>query len=235
MDKQAISFVMGKRLKELREERGLSHDKLIRQLNERYEISVSRDSVMAYEISDESRAKASKLPNMGMRVETLYCLADFYGVSLDYLLGKTDVIAINGDLAQAARYTGLPAASIGKLHELSTVPHAHCRSLIFVVDRILTDRADDFIVWAWRAAMAGCCPKIGLEMDELLKIRRDADMHLVEAANTKVSKTIEVPIDEYEQLCISTAANIIRESAYKALQDFKNKFSVAFQEEKSQK
>ena len=118
MDKQAISFVMGKRLKKLREERGLSHDKLIKQLNEQYGISVSRDSLMAYEISDESRAKASKLPNMGMRVEFLYCLADFYGVSLDYLLGKTDVKAADCNLQYISDYIGLSESVLQKMNEL---------------------------------------------------------------------------------------------------------------------
>lgn len=117
MDKQEISFVLGKRLKELREERGLSHVDLIKQLNERYGVAVSRDSVMAYEISDETRAKASKLPNMGMRVEYLYCLADFYGVSLDYLLGRTDEKTIDIDVRSICEKTGLSKESVEILSE----------------------------------------------------------------------------------------------------------------------
>lgn len=115
MDKQAISFAMGKRLKDLREERSLSHDNLIKQLNAKYGISVSRDSLMAYEISDESRTKASKFPNMGMRVEYLYCLADFYGVSLDYLLGKTDVRIPDCTVQSMCKYTGLSEYAVETL------------------------------------------------------------------------------------------------------------------------
>lgn len=107
MNRQRVSFTLGRRLRELREERGLSHVELIKQLNEKYSISVSRDSIMAYEIADGSRAKASKLPNMGMRVETLYCLADFYGVSLDYLLGKTEVFDFDVDIRGICEKTGL--------------------------------------------------------------------------------------------------------------------------------
>lgn len=117
MDRQHTSFVLGARLKALREERGLSHVDLIKQLNEKYGISVSRDSVMAYEISDETRAKASKLPNMGMRVETLYCLADFYGVSLDYLLGKTTVKAADCNMQYMSGYTGLSEQTLEILHQ----------------------------------------------------------------------------------------------------------------------
>lgn len=139
MDKQDISFAMGKRLKELREERGLSHDKLIKQLNERYGISVSRDSVMAYEISDKSRSKASKFPNMGMRAETLYCLADFYRVSLDYLLSNTDVKSSDTNLKSVCEYTGLSEQSVKNIlciSHLESPPPAEVPPL-YALDRIL--------------------------------------------------------------------------------------------------
>lgn len=95
MDRKNISFTFGTRLKELRQEHGLSHVQLSNQLKNKYGISVSRDSLMAYEVADDARSKADKLPNLGMRVEYLYCLADFYGVSLDYLVGNTDYRDIN--------------------------------------------------------------------------------------------------------------------------------------------
>ena len=71
MDRQRISFTLGNRLEELRKSKGLTHVALAKQLKEIYGIEVSRDSLMAYEISSEFRAKASKLPNLGMRVEYL--------------------------------------------------------------------------------------------------------------------------------------------------------------------
>lgn len=117
MDRQHTSFVLGARLKALREEQGLSHVDLAKQLNEKYGISVSRDSLMAYEISDESRAKADKLPNMGMRVEYLYCLAGFYGVSIDYLLGKTEVKAADCNMQYMSDYTGLSEEALEILHK----------------------------------------------------------------------------------------------------------------------
>lgn len=204
------------KLSEIMKERQVSQEKLASALG------VKRQTVSLYKTGQSS-------PN----AEQLRKIAEFFGVSSDWLLGLSNEKEMNGDLAQAARYTGLPANSIKRLHELSTASNVHPKSLLLVVDRILTDRADDFITWVWRAAMAGCCHKTGLEMAELSEIRRDADIRLVEAANSGVSKTIEVAIDEYEMLCISTAIGIIRDSTDKALQDFKNKFSVAFQAEKS--
>ena len=115
MERQNISFTLGERLKKLREERDLSHDKLIKQLYEKYNISLSRDSVMAYEIADEFRAKASKLPNLGMRVETLYYLASFYGVSVDYLLGKTDEPVPNITIRTICEQTRLSPEAVEKL------------------------------------------------------------------------------------------------------------------------
>ena len=82
------SFVMAKRLKELREGKNLSHVKLAKALKEQYGIEVSRDSLMAYEVSDPNSTKAYR--NEGMKVEYLRCLAEFYEVSVDYLLGYTN-------------------------------------------------------------------------------------------------------------------------------------------------
>ena len=119
MDRQGVSFTLGQRLKDLREERGLSHIELIKQLSDKYGTSISRDSLMAYEIADETRAKASKLPNLGMRVEYLYCLADFFEVSIDYLLGKTDTKSVEYNIQSACGYTGLSEAAITMIRTLA--------------------------------------------------------------------------------------------------------------------
>lgn len=82
------SLIMAARLKQLRKERKLSHVSLSTALNQQYGIDISRDSLMSYEVTDPNHNKPYK--NEGMRVEYLRCLADFYGVSSDYLLGLTD-------------------------------------------------------------------------------------------------------------------------------------------------
>lgn len=53
---------------------------------DKYGINISVDSLKNYEVSKVPHAKAYK--NEGMRVEYLRCLADFYGVSADYILGQ---------------------------------------------------------------------------------------------------------------------------------------------------
>lgn len=82
------SILMAQRLKDLRKEKNISHVSLSNAIKEKYGIEISRDSLMSYEVSDPNHTKAYK--NEGMRVEYLRCLADFYGVSSDYLLGLTD-------------------------------------------------------------------------------------------------------------------------------------------------
>ncbi len=62
------------RLKELREERRLSQDGLALKLN------VSQSTISAYEIGDRT-------PDL----ETLITIAQFFGVSLDYLAGLSDL------------------------------------------------------------------------------------------------------------------------------------------------
>ena len=62
------------RLKELREERRLSQDGLALKLN------VSQSTISAYEVGDRT-------PDL----ETLIAIAQFFGVSLDYLAGQSDL------------------------------------------------------------------------------------------------------------------------------------------------
>ena len=97
MNERERSAKMGERLKILRENtfqdgKKLSHVTLRDKLKELYGIEISRDSLMNYEVSDIAHSKFGT--NLKMRVEYLYCLADFYGVSTDYLLGISNYKSI---------------------------------------------------------------------------------------------------------------------------------------------
>lgn len=84
----STSLVMATRLKSLREQQGLSHVALAKALKDKYGIDISRDTLMNYEVADPNHTKAGK--NKGMRAEFLWCFADYYEVSSDYLLGFSD-------------------------------------------------------------------------------------------------------------------------------------------------
>lgn len=72
---------MGVRLKELRQEKGISLSKLSEILKEKYDISVSTSQLMYYEKGErEPRNK-----------QVWGKLADYFGVSEAYLLGYNDV------------------------------------------------------------------------------------------------------------------------------------------------
>ena len=107
--------VMARRLKAERNKKGLSHVKLCEALQEKYGIAISKDSLINYEVSDETHPKAGS--NMAMRVEYLSCLADFYGVSMDYLAGKTDEPSPDVSLQAASAYTGLSGEALNALRQ----------------------------------------------------------------------------------------------------------------------
>lgn len=104
---------MAERLKQLREGRGLSHDKLSKALADQYGVKISPDSLINYEVADANHTKAYK--NQGMRVEYLRCLANFYQVSADYLIGITDVKSQDPSIATIVKSTGLSERSIYRL------------------------------------------------------------------------------------------------------------------------
>lgn len=89
----SISDGIAERLKDLREnwkdESGkinkLSHRELADRINTRFGASLHPDTLKFYE-AKSGHSKAGN--NMGMKLETLLFLADFYQVSTDYILGR---------------------------------------------------------------------------------------------------------------------------------------------------
>lgn len=190
MDRQGVSFKMGQRLKDLREGRDLSHVDLIKQLSEKYGISISRDSLMAYEIADQTRAKASKLPNLGMRVEYIYCLADFFGVSADYLLGRTDIKSADTDLQGVCGYTGLGQAAAEHLHRTAVDDNVPNMVIAFLNSFLGGHpRIEEFAVSAWRAAMTQAINWMdidnGVFLDDIQEIPEDEQRQIENGTLTK--------------------------------------------------
>ena len=117
--KHETSTIMAERLKALRESRGLSHEKLSIAISQQYGDNtepsedkrlISRDSLINYE-------KASG-KNLGMRAEHLMRLANFYGVSTDYLIGLTDKKTPDTTAQGVIDYTGLSEENVKTLHEM---------------------------------------------------------------------------------------------------------------------
>lgn len=114
------SIIMANRLKQLREGKGLSHEKLSRALYDQYQVKISPDSLMNYEVSDPGHTKAYK--NQGMRVEYLRCLADFYGVSADYILGADVPMSTDVSVREIVNKTGLTEDNVVSLIAWANLP-----------------------------------------------------------------------------------------------------------------
>ncbi|MBQ8264306.1 MAG: hypothetical protein IJY96_06000 [Oscillospiraceae bacterium] len=93
--------ITAQRLRELRERKGYSHSVLADKFNRMYEnlsytdkdgqkrsISLSESALKSFEVGDKPHSK--RLAGDGMGIRYLRCLADFYDVSADYLLGLSD-------------------------------------------------------------------------------------------------------------------------------------------------
>lgn len=108
-----LSFTIATRLKQLREEKALSHQRLCESLDKTLGITISRDSLINYEVDSEYHPASYK--NLGMRIEYLHALAAFYGVSTDYILGLTDTKSPAQEVQDVCRITGLSENSICSL------------------------------------------------------------------------------------------------------------------------
>ena len=108
------------RLKQLRHNAGLSTRALTEKLVSTYGINISEASLKNYEVNDEFNSKAGKIT--GMKIEYLSCLADFYNVSTDYLLGKTDTASRNESVQGMREYTKLTEEAIEELHRVPYLP-----------------------------------------------------------------------------------------------------------------
>lgn len=104
--------VLANRLRDLREEKRLSWDRLAEAMKDGYGIQIHRDTLKFYEAKG-NHSKAGN--NKAMKAEYLYCLADFYGVSVDYLLGRTDTRSPNADIQAIMQKTALSESTV---HEL---------------------------------------------------------------------------------------------------------------------
>ena len=71
--------IVGKRLKELRNERQLTMEMVVTDMNNKYNIEITRGNLSRWE---------NNVNTPTLRLAAYLCL--YYGISLDYLLGLTD-------------------------------------------------------------------------------------------------------------------------------------------------
>ncbi len=209
--------VFATRLREIMKERGENQTTLADKLTSQY-VAIQRQTISLY-MNGQSKPDT----------ERLTAIARVLNVSADWLLGLSDERSINGDLAQACRYTGLPSNSVNRLHELATTNEA-LKASLWVIDEILNERSQDLETWVWRAAMSSCCTNN--QIDEFATIRHDADAKLLEIAKLGDKSDItavDVPIFDYETICTSAAIEIVQKSTENALKKYKEYFRKVFE------
>lgn len=114
-DKHKI--VTAKRLKELRNDQHISHATLKTKISEQYGLDISKDSLIKYEVDEIQHSSFGA--TSGMSAEKLFCLAKYFGVSVDYLLGNTDIKSPAPQMQEACDYTGFSEKAIEVIRHIN--------------------------------------------------------------------------------------------------------------------
>lgn len=104
-----------KRLRELRGK--TSYEKLSENIGKKFPDGISADSLKIYEISNPKHKKYNN--GFGMKISNLFQLAEYYGVSTDFLLGRTEIKTDNIEEASDCKYVQLSEDAIEALNEFS--------------------------------------------------------------------------------------------------------------------
>ena len=136
---------VAKRLKELREERKLSHKTLSEKLSQEYGITITDKQLMNYEAAakDQYHTKANSIS--GMAINKLFALASFYDVSTDYILGFTDVRSNDPTIKAISEYTGLTKQTIDKFHTCVEKEE----TLTFVINLLMGQHGNQSLFFDW--------------------------------------------------------------------------------------
>lgn len=111
-EKQKI--ITATRLKECRNEKGLSHENLAKELKKIYNLEISALTLKNYEIIDEYHTKFES--GYGMNIKYLFTFADFFEVSTDYLLGRTPIKTADTTIQAIGYETGLSEEAVVALN-----------------------------------------------------------------------------------------------------------------------
>lgn len=209
-----------KRLKRLREEKGLTFTDLASKLNGRYGNKDSKDekdiiSVAAlknYEISDTDHSKFNT--GYGMNIKYLSIFADFYNVNIDYLLGLSDTPTTDIDDKAISEKTGLSYNSVNNLKNLkeNSIDDPNAIQLVDMSGLLDDSRqilqAINFILGDSRGGM-----QFFLEVGRYLFIDYEAEGEndIITLFDKKTKRKRRIPVSTVKQSILSNIMSQLRE------------------------
>lgn len=121
----AESNTLSERLEECRKKKGVKQSEAADRIN------VHRSMISYYE-------SGTRKPNL----EDLIMLADFYNVSIDYLVGRTDTPTTDKDLRFVCDYTGLSDKTVTLLHSRIKERAPYREKMFKFINKFITDFAN---------------------------------------------------------------------------------------------
>ena len=169
------------RLEDLRKERKLSFEQLSKQLAKRG-VNISHTNLRNYEINDPLHPLYNRTRSMS--IEYLVAFADFYDVSVDYLLGLTDVR--KREYQSASEQLGLCEGAIRVLMECKEEsvnseehPRSYTQQDTVILDDFLTSLEFQIIMghikeslisyWLYERSLSDTTAKIRIRDEEKIE------------------------------------------------------------------
>lgn len=122
-----LSVEIAHRLKQLRlsyptqDHKPLSMDRMSEMIEAKYAedgFRLSKSSILNYEVDDYRYNRRKFGKNLGMSAQIIYYLSDFFGVSADYITGRSNLKTTDKSLEGAAFVTGLTPDAIDSLQNI---------------------------------------------------------------------------------------------------------------------
>lgn len=207
--------ITAQRLKTLREENKLSLERLSQELEKKYPgFSLSDQSLLKYEVTEDNHKYSGAAATM--KAENLWYLADFYDVSVDYLLGQSDCRKINCE--EVLEKTGLSEKAIVKLCErkAANIPND---TLLHGLSLLLENEEISGSFCRWNKTLTYISNFLFMNYRNRSFLCIDNDNIYIEADWKKLSES-NIDAFEYESVLIHLYMERIRNN----LEELRNKF-----------